>query len=98
MATYRKSQEADQDLRDIWLYLAQDDRASATRFIDRLHGQMGELAEMPGLGRVREDLAPNLRSFPVGRFLIFYRTYQHGIEVARVLSVRRDLRMVFEGE
>ena len=98
MATYRKSPEADQDLRSIWLYMAEADRAAATRFIDRLHGQMGELAEMPGLGRPRENLAPNLRSFPVGRFLIFYRTFDSGIEVARVLSARRDSRMVFEGE
>ena len=69
MAFYHKSPEADDDLLRIWHYIAQDNRATATQFIDRLHGTMGTLAEMLGMGRPRDDLAPNIRTFPLGNYL-----------------------------
>ncbi len=96
MASYRKSPEAEEDLITIWLYIAEDNKAMATQFIDRLHGQMKDLALFPQMGRLREDLAPRLRMFPVGSHLIFYRELPEGIEVARVLNGRRDMRKLFE--
>lgn len=95
MASYRKSPEAEADLLSIWRYIAEDSRARATQFIDKLHGTMGMLADVPGAGRRRDDLALGLRAFPVGSYLIFYREAEGGIEVARVLSGRRDLRRLF---
>lgn len=95
MAFYRKSPEADDDLLRIWRYIAQDNRATATQFIDRLHGTMGTLAEMPGMGRPRDDLAPSIRTFPLASYLIIYREVLGGIEVARVLSARQDYRRIF---
>lgn len=95
MAFYRKSPEADNDLLRIWRYIAEDDRATATQFIDRLHGTMGMLAETSGIGRPRDDLAPNIRTFPLGNYLIIYREVSGGIEVARVLSARQDYRRIF---
>lgn len=95
MAFYRKSPEADDDLLRIWRYIAEDNRATATQFIDRLHGTMGTLAEMPGMGRPRDDLAPGLRTFPLSAYLIIYREVTGGIEVARVLSARRDHQSIF---
>ena len=47
------------------------------------------------MGRQRDELAPTLRSFPVGRYVIFYRSIEGGIEVARVLSAYRDLGRLF---
>ena len=95
MAFYRKSPEADDDLLRIWRYIAQEGRATATQFIDRLHGTMGALAETPGMGRPRDDLSPNVRTFPLGSYLIIYREVSGGIEVARVLSARQDYRSIF---
>ena len=95
MAFYRKSPEADDDLLRIWRYIVQDNRATATQFIDRLHGTMQTLAEMPGMGRPRDDLAPNIRTFPLRNYLIIYREMSGGIEVARVLSARQDYRRIF---
>ena len=95
MAFYRKSPEADDDLLRIWRYIAQDNRATATQFIDRLHGTMGTLADMPAMGRPRDDLAPSIRTFPLGSYLIIYREVSGGIEVARVLSARQDYRRIF---
>jgi len=95
VAFYRKSPEADTDLLRIWRYIAENDRATATQFIDRLHGTMAMLAEMPGIGRPRDDLAPNVRTFPLGSYLIIYREATGGIEVVRVLSARQDYRRIF---
>lgn len=46
---------------------------------------------MPGLGRQESKLAPNLRSFPLGNYLIFYRPIEDGIAVVRVLHGARDI-------
>jgi toxin ParE1/3/4 len=51
---------------------------------------------MPQLGRRREELSPRLRSFPVGRYVIFYRPLENGIEIARVLHGARDFPPLFE--
>ncbi|MEH2470692.1 hypothetical protein V1281_000066 [Nitrobacteraceae bacterium AZCC 2161] len=42
-------------------------------------------------GRDRPELAPNLRSFPVGNYVIFYIPGSHGIKVLRVLNARQDI-------
>ena len=51
--------------------------------------------QFPGAGQARSELMPNLRSFPVGRYLIFYRPIPDGIEVLRVLHGARNLRKIF---
>jgi toxin ParE1/3/4 len=49
------------------------------------------LAENPLAGRARDDLAPKIRSFPVGNDIIFYLPLSDGIEVVRVLHGRQDI-------
>jgi toxin ParE1/3/4 len=49
------------------------------------------LVDNPQAGRDRPELAPNLRSFPVGNYLIFYCPTHNGIEVVRVLNARQDI-------
>lgn len=36
-------------------------------------------------------IAPGLRSFPVGKYLIFYRLIDGGLEIVRVLHGARDI-------
>jgi toxin ParE1/3/4 len=47
------------------------------------------------MGRSRSELAPGLRSFPVGAYIIFYRPLDNGIEVAQVVSGNRNLEPLF---
>ena len=61
----------------------------------RLAATFEMLAEFPEMGTSSEDLAPGLRSFPVGNFVIFYKPWDNGIAVARVLSGHRDLPRLF---
>jgi len=47
------------------------------------------------MGRSRPDLAPGLRSFPVGKYIICYVPIENGIEIVRVVSGFRDIDMLF---
>ncbi len=47
------------------------------------------------MGRSFDYLAPSLRGFSVGNYLIFYRQIENGIEVERVLSGYRDFDALF---
>jgi len=60
------------DLIDIWNYIADDNEAAADRMLDRIEGVLQMLSEQPKAGCERLELAPELRSFPVGNYLLFY--------------------------
>ena len=95
MARVHRSNLAEGDLVEIWLFIAKDSPDAADRFLDLLAQKCELLAESPEMGRRRNELSPGLRSFPVGRYVIFYRSTEEGIEVARVLSAYRDLGSFF---
>jgi toxin ParE1/3/4 len=82
---------AEADLVDIWRYIAQDSPANADRLLDRIRDALSRLAAMPFMGQARVDLAPGLRMFPVGSYLIFFQPIQDGIEVIRVLHGKRHI-------
>ena len=55
------------------------------------------LARFRGMGPLRPELAPQIRSFPVGNYLLFYReSKKGGIELVRVIHGARDLRQIFK--
>ena len=91
MAKIERSSQAQRDLVDIWLYIANDSPAAADKFLDQIDTLCKLLSTSPLLGRSREELGRSLRSFPVGDYLIFYRPKHTGIVVVRVLSGYRDL-------
>jgi toxin ParE1/3/4 len=82
---------AEADLLEIWRYIAQDSPANADRLLDHIRDTLNRLAAMPLMGQARFDLAPGLRMFPVGNYLIFFRPVQDGIEVIRVLHGKRHI-------
>jgi toxin ParE1/3/4 len=93
---YRLTPEAEKDLDDITDFIATDDPAAASRLIDSIEARCQALAVMPGMGRGREELAPNLRSSHVGKYLIFYRPDAEGVEVIHVIHGHRDIPKLFE--
>jgi toxin ParE1/3/4 len=90
-----KLPRAKSDLVEIWDYIADDSEARADAFIETVDGKLRVLAARPNIGRLRDGLATGLRSFPVGRYVIFYRPIPEGIEIVRVLHGARDLDTVF---
>ncbi len=95
MPTLSISPEAEQDLLEIWLYIAEDSPVNADRFLDRLEKKALNLAEFTEIGIDRPELAPNLKSFPVDRYILYYRSNTSGIELVRVLHSSRDINQVF---
>jgi len=96
MGRWIQSDRAKADILEIWEYIAKDSLRAADRFVDRLDQAFERLAEFPGLGRMRDELGPSLRSFPIGNYLIVYRPVKDGIEIARVLSGYRDIEALFD--
>jgi toxin ParE1/3/4 len=91
MSQLKFSRRSQRDLNEIWDHIAEDDRGAAERFSAAVRQKCRILAENPRLGRARDELRKGLRSFPVGKFLIFYRPLEDGIEVVRVLHGARDI-------
>lgn len=87
--------EAIADLDSIEDHIALDDVDQALAFIERLYETMTLLAGQPLMGRARPELGADIRSFPVGRYVIFYQPLLNGIDVVRVLSGARDVDAVF---
>jgi plasmid stabilization system protein ParE len=89
--------EARADLRDISDVIRQDSPAAAKRVRDALRAAMRRLAEMPGMGHVREDLVEvdsALRFWPVYSYVIVYRAETNPLEIVRVLHGARDVRAI----
>jgi toxin ParE1/3/4 len=85
---------AENDLEEIWWYIAQDDPDAADSFLDKIEACCQALAQFPQMGRSRDELHAGLRSIPVGRYLIFYLVIPDGIEVVRVLHGMLDIDAV----
>lgn len=93
MSNFIISPKARLDLLEIWTYIAEDDIDAAANLLQQLHEAILKIAEMPGIGHLREDLADEpLRFWPVRRYLIIYRPDSDPLEIVRVLSSRRDIR------
>ena len=95
MAVVQRTAQTEEDLIDIWVYIAQDNPSAADRLLDDLDTKCLLLAENPRLGPSRPDIAPELRYFPVGNYLILYREIAQGIEVVRVTHGARRLTDLF---
>ena len=86
-----KSSRAELDIGSIWDYVAADNIKAADTLLDRIERTFDMLAETPLAGRARHELARNLRSFPVGSYVIFYFPIPDGVEIVRVMSGRQDI-------
>jgi toxin ParE1/3/4 len=93
--TINLSPEADEDLIEIWGYLA---REASVRVAD---GQLSEidaafemLKSWPYAGRKRDELLAGIRSVPVNPYVIFYRVQPDVVEIFGVLHGRRDVAAI----
>ena len=95
MKHFRLTSQAQLDLDEIWLFIAEDNIEAADKFHDLLLSKLITLAEQPLIGRLRDELRPNVRGFPVGSYVIFYRDTPEHIEIIRVLHGARDIENTF---
>lgn len=96
MTRSRYTPQAARDLGEIADYISARDPTAAGRVVEEIRQRCRALADMPGMGRPREEFAPGLRSSVVRKYLIFYRPDDKGIEVVRIVHGARDLPKLFE--
>lgn len=84
---------AEQDLADIYDYVAAQNPTAADRLLTRIEKELGRLSTQPLLGRIPRD--PDIaklgyRYLIVGDYLAFYRTEPAVVLVHRILQGARD--------
>lgn len=96
MPRVHRTAAARKDYHDIFLYIAEHDIDAARRLLREFDEKLHLLADFPGLGSKRDELRADMRSFPVGEYLIFYRELRRGgVELIRVVHGARNLKKVF---
>ena len=83
------------DILDIWEYIAADSIVQADLWVDNLDRSLDLQATQPKMGREREELAPGLRSFAFGRYIVFFLPLEDGIDVVRVMHGSLDIEERF---
>ena len=88
---YRVSKDAERDLDEIFLYWAKQAGVDvADRLIDSITERFWLPADYPGIGRVVDNIAPGVRCFPAGKYLIYYRKTRSRTEILHVFHGARD--------
>jgi toxin ParE1/3/4 len=86
------------DLSEIWAYIANDSTTSADKFVSMVDRKFRMLARDSGLGRPRPEVGENIRSFVVGRYVVFYVRLSDGVEIVRVIHGARDVEAAWQGD
>ena len=101
MPEYILDPHADNDLWQIWQFIARDNPEAATRVVEAAYQTIDALLASPNMGKLRFNLTlPDceVRSLPVAgfkKYLILYQLTKKGIRVLRVYHTARDIEALF---
>ena len=80
-------------MKGIRRYLEEADaEAVADRFLHEIAGILVKLSDVPEMGPARPELAAHLRSFTVGKYVLFYTFDSRDVRLVRVLHSARDIK------
>jgi toxin ParE1/3/4 len=91
---YIVSDDAEKDLREIFDFIALDNRAAASKLTDHFEEAFERLASMPRLGlRKIEWTKRDVRFLAIKKYFVVYKVNEdaHTIVILRVLSTFRDI-------
>ncbi len=90
---HRVASEARADLDGIWYNIVQEsgNAVAADGVIEAITDRFYLLGQYPRAGRVRDDLRPGLRSYPVGEYMIIYTIEGTDAVILYVFPGRRDI-------
>jgi toxin ParE1/3/4 len=89
---------AREDLKQIYKYIGRRSRNGARSIQRAFTEAFNLLLAQPRHGRSRPDLAPGLRSVPVGNYIVFYTEFENQVRIYRVLHAARDIEAIFQEE
>ncbi|NOR57239.1 MAG: type II toxin-antitoxin system RelE/ParE family toxin [Sulfurimonas sp.] len=92
--TYRISEQAINDLNNIWVYtLNKWSKEQADRYYDLIIGEIEFVADNFLTGKPIEQTRKNYRVTKIKSHLIFYRKVENdSVEVVRILHQRMDIK------
>lgn len=92
------SAQADEDLIEIWTYIAADSPAAADKLLRDLAAVFERTIDHPYLGRSAKEIALDARILAHGNYLLLYRLLEadQTIELVRVLHGARDWPRLFQ--
>ena len=89
--TLRISAPAAADLSGITTYTEREWGAvQKSRDLAEIRAALVHLRGTPGTGRTRDEIAKNLRSFPVGRHVVYFRDTETTLLIVRILHQNMD--------
>ncbi len=71
--TYRLRPQAEADIEAIVLFIAEDNPTAAPQWYEEIHPRCRLLGDTPSIGVAQPQVTPDLRTFPVGNYLLLYR-------------------------
>ena len=88
-------QSALDDLEEIVLYIASDNKNIALKWHDELLAKVNNLATFPMMGTlvpVKKISKSGFRMFSIGSYIVFYKVYEKEkmVTILRVLNAKRD--------
>ena len=86
------SPAAQRDLSDIFDYIARDKPNAAANWVEIIEQKCKLISRMPEFGEIRLEFGDGIRSSVLGRYVIFFRPIENGIQVVRVIAGDRDIR------
>jgi toxin ParE1/3/4 len=93
MIKYTSSAETDID--EIFDFLLNEGEDYAKKILGEIAGKLTLLEKNAYLGRKRDEILFNLRSFPAKKYIIFYTPIEDGIEVFRIIHSSRNIEGLF---
>jgi plasmid stabilization system protein ParE len=86
-----RTEETLADLRHIASYIAQDNPAAASAWLDDMEQLFSVLATQPRIGkRMRTKRLGTVRQFSRGNYVVYFKWLADGVEILRVLYGARD--------
>ena len=91
------SRRAEEELREIWRYIAADNMDAADRVLLRIDEKIDVLPRFPNIGTLRDDIRPGFRMLVEGYYLLLYEYDEANdtVEIISVIDGRRDLSEMF---
>lgn len=84
--------QAEQDIKDIWLYIASDSVKAAENVIESFEQAFYKLADNPNMGSKREDLTNKpVRFWIVYNYYIIYDPNTNPLQILRIISSYRNI-------
>lgn len=90
MAKYKLTPKAQEDLKDIWRTIAEDNEPAADRFLLRWFEKFELAAEQPTIGAARPEISSEARLLIEERYIAIYEPQPYGIEVIALVYGGRN--------